>query len=191
MNNKMIEYSNMLPVSKKGHIFYYFEDIQKYIENAVAYASAGVQDEGHVIFLENDRLYPVIYRSLQTILPENRLAHIYHVNNFDFYFSEGNFHPPTIFEHFQRKLHPFFESGVPVRTWGHVEWRDEDEIICSLIEFEEKAHEMLDELPVLGVCAYESRLIPESFKTFLLGCHGFQITDDKITDLTASARAQK
>ncbi|WP_255472982.1 MEDS domain-containing protein [Planomicrobium sp. CPCC 101079] len=106
------------------------------------------------------------------------------LNNFAFYWQNGNFHPPTILAYFSDIVTPFLETGVSFRTWGHIEWGDEQEIIHDLIEFEKGIEQKMPETKAISVCAYDDGRLSELLRTMLINCHNFLMTDDKISTIT-------
>lgn len=164
----------------QGHIFYYFEDTGKYVENAVAYIVAGIEQGGQVFVAENSRLYRLIQNKLQSLLNSEQLARIHYTNNFDFYFSKGTFHPLALTKHCRENIEFYIEKKVPVRTWGHIEWGKEHALDRE-IEMYEKALDQMSFLDhIASVCAYDASRVSESLKKTLLESHGFFMTDDEI-----------
>lgn len=166
-----------------GHIFYYFHDEDKYVENAVAYIVAGIEQGGQVCVAENSRLYRLIQDKLQSLLNSEQLARVHYTNNFDFYFLKGTFHPMALMKHCRQTIDSYIEKKVPVRTWGHIEWGKELELDRE-IEMYEKAFDQMALLNgITSVCAYDVSRVSESLKKSLLESHGFLMTDDEITKI--------
>jgi hypothetical protein len=165
----------------RGHIFYSFQEVEKYVENAVIYIVSGIEQGDHILFIENDKLLPSIQEKLKPLLSTEQLAKVHYINNFDFYFSKGTFHPATVFNHFMKSLQPYIENTVSVRMWGHVEWGDQKEIAREIEKYENNVDEMISLNEITAICAYDADRVTESLKNSLIKCHGFFMTDDEIT----------
>ncbi|WP_050180562.1 MEDS domain-containing protein [Domibacillus robiginosus] len=164
----------------QGHIFYYFEDTNKYVENAVAYIMAGIEQGGQVFVAENSRLYCLIQDKLQSLLNSEQMNRICYSNNFDFYFSKGTFHPEALMKHCRQAVDSLVEKEVPVRTWGHIEWGKEHKLDREIEIYEKKLDQMLFLDHIASVCAYDASRVSESLKRTLLESHEFFMTDDEI-----------
>lgn len=159
------------------------QNLESYVKNAVSYILSGLQEGNHVILIENDKIRPLIDEKISGKLPASELKKIKYVNNFDFYWSTGNFHTPTIVAYFSQILEPFLTNSIPVRTWAHVEWGQMQDIADTISKFEEAAHQSVTSMKLLAVCAYDdSRLSPQLKKT-LLQSHTHLITDHEIQKL--------
>lgn len=163
-----------------GHIFYYFQDTDKYVENAVDCIVAGIKQGGEVFIAENSRLYPLIQDKLQAILNSEQLSRICYTNNFDFYFSKGTFHPMALMKHCRQTIDSLVEKKVPVRTWGHIEWGKEQELDREIETYEKTLDEMISLNGITSVCAYNASRVSESLKKTLSEAHGFFMADHEI-----------
>jgi len=170
-------------LSKGDHVFYYVEDTDCYIDNAISYIKDGIDQGDQVLFVENERLHPKILERLETLFSEEQLKNVHYINNFTFYWRNGNFHPPTILDYFSTLINPFLENELSFRTWGHIEWRDDIEISKSIQEYEFAIDQLVPQTNAISVCAYDASRLSESLKTSLLNCHSFLMTDDKITPI--------
>ncbi|OMP66340.1 MEDS domain-containing protein [Domibacillus epiphyticus] len=166
-----------------GHIFYYSHDIEKYIENAITYIVTGIEQGDHILFIENNKIYPVIQNQLKHLLSIEQLSKIHYKNNFDFYFSKGTFHPITVLNFFLKTLEPYEEKSVSARIWGHVEWGDQKDIEREIASYENKINQILSSKGSIAVCAYDAKQVSESLKESLLKCHGFFMTDNEINKI--------
>jgi hypothetical protein len=167
----------------RGHIFYSFQEVEKYVENAAAYIVSGIEQGDQILFIENDKLIPIIQEKLKSLLSTEQLAKVHYTNNFDFYCSKGTFHPATVFNHFIKSLEPYIENTVSIRTWGHVEWGDPKDIDREIGKYENDVDQMVSLNEITAVCAYDADRVTESLKNSLIKCHGFLMTDDEITKI--------
>lgn len=167
----------------RGHIFYSFKEKDKYIENAVTYIVSGLKQGDYIVFIDNHKLFPPIQKKLTSLVSKEELAKIHWANNFDFYFSQGTFHPEVILKHFYKVIEPYVEKKVSVRTWGHVEWRDQKDVVYEIEKYEKKANEAFAFHQITGVCAYDADRMTETLKSSLMNCHEFFMTDDEIVKI--------
>ena len=162
------------------HIFYCFNDLERYIENAVSYICSGIEQGDYVFVIENERIFPLLYKKVEPLLAKVQLDKIKHVNNFDFYCTHGDFHPPTIVSYFSKMLETYIEKGASIRTWAHVEWGDLQEITCKIAGFEQEANKAVQSMKVISVCAYDEDRLTESLKASLINSHGYTLTESEI-----------
>ncbi|WP_409300499.1 MEDS domain-containing protein [Peribacillus sp. SCS-155] len=163
-----------------AHIFYSFDTTEKYIENALLFIEKGIQEGERVIFIENDRLFPLIQKKIPSTIRLNDSDKIHHINNYDFYYSSGDFHPKSINKYFAAVVSPYVEKNIPIRTWAHVEWGNHQEIARIIEEFETEAQVNVSAKKSISVCAYESDRITPEIKNSLMKSHGYYMTDNNI-----------
>ncbi|WP_026696168.1 MEDS domain-containing protein [Peribacillus kribbensis] len=104
---------------------------------------------------------------------KKQLTSLHFINNFDFYWKNGDFHPPTILSHFSSLLDSSRDQYHGIRTWGHVEWRNEEEILEKLEGFEEEVNRRLPGMKAIAVCAYDTARLSENLKSGLLRTHKY------------------
>lgn len=183
MNENVKEMSKGLQRVNTGHIFYCSQELEKYIENAISFVVFGIKQGDYVLFVENTRIYPMIRKELEDRLTAVELEQLLYVNNFDFYWRNGNFHPPTILKHFKEATGQLVKNGNDVRTWGHIEWGDQEDIEREIVEYEKALDMMVPERNTVSVCAYDAYKVSDSLKIRLLAVHGFYMTDEKMHSL--------
>jgi hypothetical protein len=162
------------------HILYTYRDSQCYIENAVSFILSGIQHGNDVLVIENDRLVQLIDEKVKFQLPKGQLSQIKYVNNFDFYFSNGNFHAPTIISSFADILEPSNKDRKTISTWAHVEWGSLQEISCKIMDFEKRANQTVQLMNTTSVCAYDVNRLSGSLKESLFRSHPYHLTDDGV-----------
>nr|WP_241840569.1 MEDS domain-containing protein [Fictibacillus sp. S7] len=102
------------------------------------------------------------------------------INNFDFYFWNGNFYPETILSKFSDIVTPLIEKDNSVRTWGHVEWGSQEELEETLEKFEIEVDQMLKNVKVITVCAYNAERVSDDLKDKLMRYHDYFMTDEDV-----------
>jgi len=164
-----------------AHIFYYFHDQDRYINNVMAYITASLELGNHVMIIENDRFMPIIQEKINEKFNEEQIDMIHTINNYDFYCYRSNFHKETILTYLKDMITPYLEKKLPIKTWAHVEWRDQKEIFQTLGEYEQEADQMLQETDFTTVCAYDANRVPQTLKDILFDCHDYYMADDSIS----------
>lgn len=183
MKKEITNIQDVLETSKGAHIFYCIDKTERYVDNAVSFIIAGIEQGDQILLVESERLYPKILKRVEELVSKEQLTNIHYVNNFTFYWRNGNFHPRTILAYFADLITPFLERKLSFRTWGHVEWRDELEIIKDIEEYERGIEQLLPQTKAVSVCAYDSARISIELKAVLMDCHGFLMTDENISTI--------
>ncbi|MCM3574036.1 MEDS domain-containing protein [Mesobacillus subterraneus] len=163
-----------------AHIFYAFENEEKYIENLIIYTAAAIGLGNHIMIIENDRIMPELQNRINVEFNEQQQEMIHTINNYDFYCYRGNFNKETILSYLDNMIAPFLEKNIPVQTWAHVEWRDQEQIFKDLGDYEKEADAMIKSTNLISVCGYDSNRVPDSLKAILMDSHDYYMTDDTI-----------
>jgi hypothetical protein len=163
-----------------AHIFYSFDNEEKYVDNLIVYLTAAIGLGNHVMIIENDRILPELQKRIKAEFNEEQQEMIHTINNYEFYCYRGNFNKDTILSYLDNMLSPFLENNIPVQTWAHVEWRDQEEIVQNLGEYEKEADVFLQATKLISICGYDANRVPESLKDILLDSHEYYMTDDTI-----------
>lgn len=158
------------------HICYIF-NINNYIETVISFIISGIKNEEQVLLVENERNILHIKKEIHKLLSKEELGNVHFLNNFDFYWSNGDFHPQTISLHFSKIINPLSTTGTFLRTWAHVEWGDEEELNEKIEEFEKVADKIVNEKKILSVCAYNRSEIPLTWEPILMKSHNVTIKD--------------
>jgi hypothetical protein len=168
---------NELANLTRGHGLYFFRNQDQYINNVVDFVISGLDRNEYSIIIENDRIIPLIQKRLTVLLDESRLEKVKFINNYDFYYAKGDFRINSIFDFLPNLIEGYSENDLPVRSWAHVEWRDETEVSKKLMDSEKEADVIVNETNLLSVCAYDSERVSEELKQGLLTCHNLLIND--------------
>lgn len=183
MKNNISEQMRPLQKPEGQHILYCYKDSHFYIENAVSFILTGIKRGDYVVVVENDRLSELIKEKVKSHLCIDQLNRINYVNNFDFYFSNGDFHTTTIISSFVNLLDSCYEKTRSFRTWAHVEWGGLQEIACKIMDFEVASNQTVHSMNITSVCAYDHDRLSESLKESLMDSHPYQLTDDGVFHL--------
>ncbi len=184
MNQKMSDFTETLRQADYAHILYLTEQTDDYIDNAVSFVLDGVRNDDRVLFVENPRIYPQIHKKLQQLLGADELDLVHYVNNFDFYWRKGNFHPEAILQYFESVIESFTVDGRHCRTWGHIEWGSQEDIDQKIVDYEIEIDRSVPQRKVISVCAYDTSRVSDSLRERLMRCHGYLMKDQSITTLS-------
>lgn len=161
----------------KGHGLYFFENQDLYVTRLVDFVLSGLERDEYSIIIENDRILPLITKRLKESLDGSHLEKVVFVNNYDFYYATGDFSVNSIFDYLPKLIDGYSELDVVIRSWAHVEWRDDQDISQKLILSEQAADTIVSDTELLSVCAYDSDRVSLEIEEGLLNCHNFLIND--------------
>lgn len=179
MKNKIRNLAIEFKKIDNAHILYTYNETEKYIENLLTYILAGIEQGDSVLIIENDRIYPLLHKKINSCLGEEELNKVHRINNFDFFCLQGNFNPSTVVNYFSKRLKPYTKGKVSLRTWAHVEWREEKDILSTIATYEE-IDKVVKEMNLLAVYAYDTNRMTDNFMNVLLNCHNIHMTDNNI-----------
>ncbi|MEH7883730.1 MEDS domain-containing protein [Bacillus sp. JJ1609] len=175
MKSKM----NQLFEDKKCvHVLYSYNGMKSYIEQAVSFIQDGIEAGDYVIVIENERVYPVIHKELNTRLTEDQMEFVHFVNNFDFYYSSGSYHPPAITDYFNKMVQPYVENKISFRSWAHVEWSTMEDPLHLIEDFEKIVDEAVNLLSFPLICAYKNEEMPDYLTRILMETHPYVLVED-------------
>jgi hypothetical protein len=180
MDNFLAEIMDNINKSNNAHIFYHFRNQEKYLQNAQNFVISAVTKGSHVMLVENDRNLIHLQSNLKKQLENEQFEKIHFINNFDFYYSNGNFHAQTVFDYFKASIQPYLDSNVPLCTWGLVEWSDGKDITISIEQYEKDMDIHIKDKGIVSVCAYDANRTTKRLQELLMKCHGIMLTDDEI-----------
>lgn len=180
MKNKIMQLTKKLQVSSGGHILYFYDEVSNYINNALAYVVTGIEQKHHLLIIENRQRYQLLHDKLQAVLSQEQLTKVHFVDNYEFYRMYGDFHCQSIINHFMEILEPFIENQISIRTWAHVEWKEQDDILHKLEEFENAADSSVNAMGLISVCAYNANTAPASLQTIMMRNHEYFMTDKEL-----------
>ena len=168
---------NHLKNLSEGHILYFSENVEEYINNVVDFVMSGLEQNQYSIIIENDRISPLVKKRLTSMLKESDLNKVKFINNYYFYYVKGDFQCNSIFDFLPKLIENYTEQEFSVRSWAHVEWGDEQEVHNKLVASEKDADVIVSEKRLLSVCAYDSDRVSEELKRNLLTRHNFLMND--------------
>lgn len=164
------------------HVLYAYYDMKSYVHQVVDFVQEGIRAGDYIILIENEPVYRMIYDELSEKLTKDEMAYMHRVNNFDFYFSSGSYHPPAIVEYFNKTVQPYVEKNRPFRSWAHVEWASMEEPLHIIEDFERIVHDAVDEYSFPLICAYDGERMPEYLIKILMETHPYLLREDRFID---------
>ncbi|WP_342515666.1 MEDS domain-containing protein [Sutcliffiella sp. FSL R7-0096] len=162
------------------HVLYSYEGREHYMEKLVDFVQSGVSAGDYVIVIENQRVYPMLVQKLSTRLSEEQMKLVKWVNNFDFYFSSGSYHPPAIYNYFVKTVQKLVEEQLPFRSWAHVEWATMDGPLHIVEDLERIVDNAVHQFDFPLVCAYEGAKMPDYLREILLETHPYILVEEEL-----------
>ncbi len=180
LKRKFSKLNQMIQEENGVHIFYKINEQDAYIRNLIAYIESALEQDDHILLIESQRIMNILRDELKIRLTKEQMKSIQMLNNFDYYVSTGSFQPAIIFDHLSRTLQPFFDKGISVRIWAHVEWGQQEGIVPILEEFECEADRVVGERGLYLVCAYDHNRLPDTLEEKLMKCHEYIMSENDI-----------
>ncbi|WP_058002944.1 ATP-binding protein [Heyndrickxia sp. FSL K6-6286] len=184
MKERILQLTQLAEISNHGHILYMYDSLDGYLKNAISYILTGYKQGNQLLLIDNDERYNLIVHRLKEILQSDDMSFLHYVNNAEFYRLHGDFHCDSIIRHFNRLLAPFFEEGIPIRTWAHVEWREKDVDHLELEHYEYVSDQNIEKSGIISVCAYDGQYVTASLQNKLQRSHEYLMTDTELVKST-------
>jgi hypothetical protein len=162
------------------HVLYSYKGMKNYIEQIVSFIQDGIEAGDYVILIDNERIYRMIQQELSTLLTKEEMEFVHYVNNFDFYYSSGSYHPPAITDYFNKTVQPYVENNISFRSWAHVEWATMEDPLHLIKDFEKIVDEAVNLLSFPLICAYEGEKMPDYLINILMETHPYVLIEDDI-----------
>ncbi len=178
MKHKMKE---LFEEQRSIHVLYSYNGMKNYLEQIVSFVQDGISLGEYVIVIENERIYRLVLKELNLRLTADQMKLVHHINNFDFYYSSGSYHPPAIYEYFQKAVQPYVENNLHFRSWAHVEWATMEDPLHLIEDLEKIVDEAVHLLSFPLICAYEEERMPQHLKLSLLKTHPYLLMDDNFS----------
>ena len=150
----------------------------------MAYIKAGIERNHHLIIIENFNLYSEAKERIDKLFSIEEKKSIHHIDNYTFYGCYDDFHIHSVVEHFGEVLAPFFDKKINIRTWAHVEWKEQERIFSKIAEFEHLADFSVNEMRLMSICAYTASDVTASLQTKMMRSHEYLMTDTELVRST-------
>ncbi|WP_218197384.1 hypothetical protein, partial [Pseudomonas sp. 2995-1] len=96
-----------------------------------------------IIIIENQPNTLLIRELLASSLSPEETLHVHFINNFSYYQMYGEFCCESTLSYFSEFIEPFQKQNRQIRTWAHVEWEDQKDILPKLIHHEHASDHLL------------------------------------------------
>lgn len=176
---KFIPLTNYLKLSSPAHILYFYEDMNGYMKNMLAYIKAGIERDHHILLIEKTDIYNRLDLEIKKLFSDEEKKCIHYIDNYTFYRCYGDFHIKSIVKHFGEILTPFFEKEINVRTWANVVWNKEEDMSTTLKTYEQVADSSINAMGLMSVCAYAGSELSASLQNSLMRTHEYLMTDEE------------
>lgn len=177
LNGQSNTLTELLETSNGGHVLYVYDELECYVNKAVAFIVSGIHQGHHIIIIDSQSRYQQIQKKLKDHSDDELLDWIHYVDNYEFYRPYDDFHGHPMIEHFSAILEPLRKQEIPLRTWAHVEWKAQPDIFNKINAFECEADHSVNAMKLFSVCAYDGQHIPASLQNMLLRSHDYHMTD--------------
>ncbi|WP_404431718.1 MEDS domain-containing protein [Sutcliffiella horikoshii] len=166
---------------KEGHIYYRFKERNIYLNHLFSFIDTGFKNGDKVLIIESMKNLPKINEEIQQRYSADQRESIRIVNNFDYYFSGGDFHTKTILGHFEKDLTLLTKDNRSIRTWAHVEWASDEPDAEQLKEYEATADDFVAREKMVSVCAYSCNSLSPMLHSALEQVHKYVMTDESFS----------
>ena len=178
---RSISLTSKLVVPSGSHILYFYSNQEVYLQNAASFIRKGIELEQFVFFIDTQDNCDSVRRILeQDISPRVLDLFMYPIDRDAFYRTYDDFHFERILENLDDLLVPHLRNQNDLRVWGNVDWKDGQDVLKGLYEYEYKADLALNELGYMTVCAYDGNRVPASIQNELLKTHEYLMTDEAL-----------
>ncbi|GAA0326005.1 hypothetical protein GCM10008967_15730 [Bacillus carboniphilus] len=178
-----------IQIDQDSHVLYFYSSEDQYIDNVVSFVLTAKELHQRVVYIDSNERYQKVLSILKQHLELEQIQRLLHyVNNYEFYEMYGDFHFSRVLENFKNTVQPFVDSQTQVRIWGHVDWKDQPNILEKLHTYECECDLSVSDLGFLTVCSYNAQKVPSYILTEMLRSHEYFMTD---TELVRSTLYQK
>lgn len=179
--------NELLETQRNVHVLYAYNGAENYLQQLLNYIEEGVAAGDHVLIVENERVTKKLEAVLAKRYNETQRSQVHFVNSLQFYWSTGSYHPPAIYQYFNKTVEPFIKNNRAFRSWAHVEWESVKEPLFLIEDFEKMADRAVNEYAFPLICAYEKQRMPHHLTESLMRTHPYVLLED---DLVASNQYQ-
>ena len=180
MSRQAIALNSLTSITNGGHILYLLENFDRYVDNAVAYITAGIEHGHQILLIDEFDTYHAILKKLGDTISSDQLQCLHYANNVEYYGSLGDFDFQHILSHFDDIMGAVRDKKLSIRTWANVmTWGEHNEatIRDNLMRYERQTSCVVREYGMVSVCAYNSLGISSSLQIELMREHEYVMTD--------------
>lgn len=174
--------THQVEINNGAHIMYTSSDMEKYIENAVSFLSTGLRLGHGVVFIDEITTYEQVRKRLiEKGIQPAEVDRIIFAENAEFYRSHDIFNIQRVVSTFSTLIDPFIRSGIPLRTWAKVVWKEEQHCLHeNLSNFEREADAFVSKVNSFSICAYDGSKLSGSMQLEIMRSHPCIMTDTEL-----------
>ncbi|CAG7614952.1 ATP-binding protein [Paenibacillus allorhizosphaerae] len=162
-----------------AHILYIFNEINKYIGNAVSFIMEGLVKNEVVLFVDSERSIAKVKDELNSKgFQTHHFQHLIFADSSQTYLVEDQFdvnRAGMLIE----MLQPYFDENYKIRTWGQVLVPQHEYILERLRTFECHSDHFIGQTGLISVCAYNGLTTPAYIQNELMKTHNYFMTDSE------------
>ncbi|MGG0740430.1 ATP-binding protein [Niallia taxi] len=178
----MIEkgFKNVTPKMRAGsHILYIFNQVDKYIDNAVDFILDGVLNNEVILFVDTKESFENVFKKIRMMGYNSiQLERLIFVDSTETYIIDNQFNLKKTGD-LIGLLNPYFEMGCTIRTWGQVLLTDHISTLERLRIFESNSDEFILKSNLISVCAYNGQTTSAYIQNELMRTHTHFMTDSE------------
>jgi two-component system, sporulation sensor kinase A len=164
---------------KRGaHIYYSFNEKQKYMNQARDFLSYGLTHDYKIIFIEEQSVYQEVMNQLSDLYPSETLKNIYFYECEEFYFSNYRFDASRNSAQLSTIVESLLENDERVMMWGQVTYENHEELLEEVRMYEINCDLIINTKGLISVCAYNGHTTAAYIQIELLKTHEYFMTDD-------------
>ncbi|WP_078410926.1 ATP-binding protein [Priestia abyssalis] len=163
----------------RAHILYIYNEVDKYIANAISFILEGLAKNEVILFVETKELIGQVKDAVKSKRLVTALLHnVIFMDSTEMYMVGDQFNVNGD-EKLISLLMPFLEKGYTIRTWGCVPFPENESTLEKLRIYECNCEEFISKNKMISVCAYNGLIIPAYVQNELMKTHTHFMTDSE------------
>ncbi|TRZ37943.1 PAS domain S-box protein [Niallia circulans] len=169
-------------ITKGTHISYVYTEMDKYIENALYFITAGIELNHEILFIDDKKVLSLLNERLKEQgINEEQLEKINFINHVDFYEPNIPLDSDKIVRKFTAIVRPLLNTGKPVRHWGKVIWLNgQKNLLENLSKYEAAASQFIRKSNSFGICAFDGMQLPASIHMEIMKYSHYVMSDNEL-----------
>ncbi len=180
MSTKGILLTENIFVNKNSHILYVYDTLEKYLAKTVSFILTTIENGEEVIYIDNVQRRNMVKNRLVNFLSNHQLSFVHFIDSHEFYGVGFDFDFQYVINNFQEVTRPLLEKQTPFRIWGHIDWKEDPNILEKLNTYECECNITLSEIGILTVCVYNGSTTPAKIQNNVMKYHDYLMTDNDV-----------
>jgi two-component system sporulation sensor kinase A len=161
------------------HILYIFNEIDRYIGNAVRFIIEGLEKNEVILFVDTVEMIDTIKVELKSKgFTHNHFHNLIFADSRQTYLVGDQFDADRAGMLIEL-LQPYFEESYKIRTWGQVPLMEYNFLLESLRTFEYNSDNFIALTGLISVCVYNGMTTPAYIQNELMKTHNYFMTDSE------------